>query len=80
MRVVHQHAGLERPVELTPTTMANRSSVSCTSEPAGYTPIMRMKALSTVASKRLRPCAKSTDTASCGVSEMPRVCGLHRLS
>jgi hypothetical protein len=72
--------GLSGRVELTLITSAKRSSVSCTTEPAGYTPIMRMKEFSMLASNCERACANSSDSASCGVSALASDGGLHRLS
>ena len=72
--------GFSGRVELTPITIAQRSSVSCTTEPGGYTPIMRMKAPSIAASNWCLPCANSSDSASCGVSACAGTAGLHRLS
>ena len=67
--------------EFTDTTMANRSLTNCTTEPGGYTPIMRIKAPSTAESKRAFIWANSTDKASWGVNAMlPSRRGLQRLS
>lgn len=72
--------GFSGRLALTLTTSAKRSSLSCTVEPGGYTPIILMKVAITCASNFGAQAANSNASASWGVNALAARFGLHRLS